>query len=92
MSSNKQILENKAIANGFNKYFTNVSFNLAKNISSPDKNVSIYDCFWEGCNGSMFLSPVDEQEIIRNVQLFKNKVSTDFTDINMSMVKTNNYY
>ena len=36
----------------------------------------------------MFLSPVDQQEIIRTVQQFKNKVSTDFTDINMSMVKT----
>ena len=36
----------------------------------------------------MFLSPVDELEIIRTVQQFKNKVSTDFTDINMSMVKT----
>ena len=47
----------------------------------------MYDNFGERCNGSMFLSPVDEQEIIRNVQLFKNKVSTDFTDINMSMVK-----
>ena len=42
----------------------------------------------EGCNRSMFLSPDDEQEIIRTVQQFKNKVSTDFTDINMSMVKT----
>ena len=36
----------------------------------------------------MFLSLVDEQEIIRTVQQIKNKVSTDFTDINMSMVKT----
>ena len=42
----------------------------------------------EGCNGSLFLSPGDEQEIIRTVQQFKNKVSTDFTDINMSMVNT----
>ena len=33
--------------------------------------MSIYDYFWEGCNGSMFLSPVDEQEIIRTVQQFK---------------------
>ena len=31
---------------------------------------------------------VDEQEIIRTVQQFKNKASTDFIDINMSMVKT----
>ena len=36
----------------------------------------------------MFLSPVDVQEIIRTVQQFKSKVSTDFTDINMSIVKT----
>ena len=41
--------------------------------------MSIYDYLGEGCNGSMFLSPVDEQEIIRTVQQFKNKVSTDFT-------------
>ena len=36
----------------------------------------------------MFLSPVDEQEIIKTLQQFKNKVSADFTVINMSMVKT----
>ena len=64
--------------------FTNVDFNLAKNISSPDKDVSIYDYLGEGRNGSMFVSPVDEQEIIRTLQQFKNKVSPDFTDINMS--------
>ena len=87
MSNNKQISENKAIAKGFNNYFTNVGFNLANNFSSPDKDVSIYDYLGEVCNGSMFLSPVDEQEIIRTVQQFKNKVSTDFTDINISMVK-----
>ena len=78
MSNNKQISENRAIASEFNNCFTNVGFNLAKNISSPDKDVSIYDYLGEGCNGSMFLSPVDEQKIIRTVQQFKNKVSTDF--------------
>ena len=35
----------------------------------------------------MFLSPVDDQEIIRTVQHFKNKMSTDCCDINMSMIK-----
>ena len=48
--------------------------------------MSIYD-YLEGCNVSMFLSLVDEQDIIRTVQQFKNKVSTDFTNINMSTVK-----
>ena len=50
-----------------NNYLTNVGFSLAKTISSPDKDVSIYDYLGEGCNGS----PVDEQEIIRTVQQFK---------------------
>ena len=50
--------------------------------------MSIYGYLGEGCNGSIFLSPVDQQENIRTVQQFKNKVSTDFSYINMSMVKT----
>ena len=35
----------------------------------------------------MFLSPVDDQEIIRTVQHLKNKMSTDCSDINMNMIK-----
>ena len=35
----------------------------------------------------MFLNPVDDQEIIRTVQSCKNKMSTDYNDINMLMVK-----
>ena len=35
----------------------------------------------------MFLSPTDAQYIIRTVQNFKSKMSTDFNDLNMSMVK-----
>ena len=36
----------------------------------------------------MILSLLDEQEITKTVQQFKNKVSTDFTDINIRMAKT----
>ena len=35
----------------------------------------------------MFLSPVDDQEIIRTVQNCKTKKSTDYSDINMSLSK-----
>ena len=35
----------------------------------------------------MFLSPVDDLEIIRTVQNCKNKRSTDFSDISMSLLK-----
>ena len=35
----------------------------------------------------MFLDPVDDLEIIRTVQNCKNKTSTDFSDISMSLLK-----
>ena len=35
----------------------------------------------------MFLSPVDDVEIIRTVQNCKNKRSTDFSDISISLLK-----
>ena len=35
----------------------------------------------------MFLSPVDDLEIIRTVQNCKNKRSTDFSDISMNLIK-----
>ena len=35
----------------------------------------------------MFLSPVDDLEIIRTVQNCKNKRSTDFSDISISLLK-----
>ena len=36
----------------------------------------------------MFLSTVDDQDIIRTVQNVKSKMSTDCNDLNMSMVKS----
>ena len=35
----------------------------------------------------MFLSPVDDLEIITTIQNCKNKRSTDFSDISMSLLK-----
>ena len=67
--------------------FTNVGPNLAKNISIPDKYVSIYDYLEGKVDHTMFLSPVDDQEIIRTVENCKNKKSTDYSDINMSLIK-----
>ena len=41
----------------------------------------------ENIEHTMFLSPVDDLEIIRTVQNCKNKRSTDFSDISMSLLK-----
>ena len=42
----------------------------------------------KGQDKSICLSPVDDQEIIRIVQKFKSKMSSDTNDINMSTIKT----
>ena len=41
----------------------------------------------ENIEHTMFLSPVDDLEIIRTVQNCKNKRSTDFSDISMRLLK-----
>ena len=47
----------------------------------------MFDYLGKELNKSMFLSPVDDQDIIRTVQNFKSKMSTECNDLNMSMVK-----
>ena len=57
---------------------TNFGANLAKNIPLPDKDVSIYDYLEGEVVHTMFLNPVDDQDIIRTVQNCKNKMGTDY--------------
>ena len=61
--------------------------NLAKSIPLPKDDTTIYDYLEENIEHTMFLSPVDDLEIIRTVKNCKNKRSTDFSDISMSLLK-----
>ena len=87
IKNNKKISKKEDIANGFNNFFTNVGPNLAKNIPLPKDDTTIYDYLEENIEHTMFLDPVDDLEIIRTVQNCKNKRSTDFIDISMSLLK-----
>ena len=87
IKNNKRISSKKHIANGFNNFFTNVGPNLAKNISLPENYATIYDYLERKEEHTMFLSPVDDLEIIRTVQNCKSKRSTDYSDIHMSLIK-----
>ena len=77
------IKQKKRISN----FFTSVRPNLANNIPLPKNDTTIYDYLEENIEHTMFLSPVDDLEIIRTVQNCKNKRSTDFSDISMSLLK-----
>ena len=84
--NNKTIKDPKEIANGFNKFFVSVGPKLAQKIESSD-DVNIYQYMDNMNERSMFLTNVCEEEIINIVSNFKNKMSTDVHDIDMSIVK-----
>ena len=67
-------------------FFTNVGPNLANDITEPDENISIYDYLGESIEQSLFMRPVDEEEVITTVTGCTKKRSSDFEDISMDSV------
>ena len=74
------------VANMFNTYFTNIGPALSKDITAPT-NVSIYDYIENRNNEMLFLTPVNEEEVIRAVNIWERKTSTYYEDISMHLVK-----
>ena len=73
------------IANGFNDFFVNIGPSLASEIKTTD---TVPADEWGFCNpNSLFLRPVDEQEVMETVSKSKNKTSTDCNDLSMSVLK-----
>ena len=60
---------------------------LQKKLLYLKKDVSIFDYLGKELDKSMFLSHVDDQDIVRTVHNCKSKMSTYCNDLNMSMVK-----
>ena len=60
---------------------------LSNKYPLPKNDATIYDYLEKNIEHTMFLSPVDDLEIITTVQNCKNKRSTDFSDISMSLLK-----
>ena len=67
-------------------FFTNVGPNLANDITEPDENISIYDYLGVSIEQSLFMKPVDEEEVITTVTGCTKKRSSDFEDISMDTV------
>ena len=80
------ITNKECIANMFNNFFVNVGPELSQKITAP-ANVSIYDYMGNRNAHSIFLTPVDGEEVIRTVQNCANKVSFDVDSISMKLIK-----
>ena len=70
------------IANKFNTFFATIGPNLANALTAVE-DASIGDYMGEHNINSMFLTPVDESEIINIVKLCKPKNSKDCDYISM---------
>ena len=77
----------KDIANGFNDFFVNVGPNLAKDINIPNENTHVLDYLKSQNPESMFLASVEESEVINIVRNCKNKKSTGYDGIDMTIIK-----
>ena len=78
------ISNKKDIANMCNNYFTNIGPKLSKGYNGSNKcNLGNRN------NQNLFLTPVSEEEVIRTVNTWKCKTSSDCEDISMFLVKVN---
>ena len=75
-----------ANANGFNDFFVNVGPHLARKIKTPLSGTNIHDYMHVKPNASMFLHAADEQEVLRVVNNFKGKYSTDNDGIDKTVI------
>uniref|UniRef100_A0A672HNX1 Reverse transcriptase domain-containing protein n=1 Tax=Salarias fasciatus TaxID=181472 RepID=A0A672HNX1_SALFA len=85
VKENIEIHDEKEITNEFCKYFTNVGPNLTVNIS---KNSNIDENLINNHMNSIFLEKVEKEEILKIVQNFGNKRSTDGEGLDMIIVKS----
>ena len=75
------------MASEFNTFFfTNVGPNLANDITNPDENNSIYDYLGDSIEQSLFMRPIDEEEVITTVKGCTIKKCSDFEDISIATV------
>ena len=81
------IKNGKTIADGFNKFFTNVGPTLAANIKTPVTAQSIFETMGMKNVKSMFVNPVTQVELFKILNTCKAKHSCDVDDISMYIVK-----
>ena len=86
LQGDRHIASKQNMASEINTFFTNVGPNLANNITNPGENISIYDYIGESIEQSLFMRPVDEEEVINIVKGCTKKKSSDFEDISMDTV------
>ena len=77
------VVNKQSIADEFNNFFLGVGSNLAKKITVADNAASVYDYMGQQYPNSMFINPVNEDEVVNIIKSCKPKNSQDCDGINM---------
>ena len=79
----------QAISNLFNKYFTEIGFNLASTIGTPaiiDGKSNATSLIQSNCN-SFFLEPIIEEEVVNYIRVMNPSKSTGRNEIPAKYIK-----
>ena len=83
MINNKEITDDKDIANALNDHFTKIGKNLADKVK-PERNHLFKNYLTNLINESLFLRPTDNNEVLKEINQHKNKATID---IRVSLLK-----
>ena len=85
IKNNNMIFPNKKeMANFCNEYFTNVGMEMYQNIKNPTNNV--VNAAWSTMS-SMYLKPVNQNEIIKQIHSLKNNCASGEDGIHTKLIK-----
>ena len=86
-NDDKKIADKNDIASSFNVFSANIGIDLASKIAPSLKGASIHYDLDNRNTTSMFLSPINEEEIISIIRTCNNIISTESSGISMNILK-----
>ena len=82
-----EVLNEKAIANEFGKYFSNVGKDLAKNVRNPKHSIMYYNNKIYRNSKSIYLHNLTGSETRKLIEKLPNKTSSRYNNINNMLLK-----
>lgn len=87
LDKEQKLFNMDTVAHKFNEFFVSIGPELSKNIPANNDTENVISQFIETNPSTMFLRPVNENEIVSIVQKFKVKYSRDSDGVDMATVK-----
>ena len=81
--NNQERTKDKDVSNALNEHFTKIGKNLADKVR-PERNTSFRNYLTDPISESLFLRPTNNYEVLKEINQFKNKATTD---IKVSLLK-----